>query len=459
MKMKALPGDDLRLPPHDVQSEKALLGCLLVNTGKIDEIASRLRPEDFYVESHEKLFSCLLSLSADNVPIETPLIVDRLRSRRQLDSIGGMAEIAAIAYAACIPSRVGFYADIISRHSMRRRIIRAAQSAVDMAYDMQVDAETVLSCVESSLSNIRTGKYENDPRALSDVLVEVIMHIDELLAGRRSPGIPTGIDVFDERFGGVFPGELTVLAARPGQGKTSLALQWANHAARLGYNVYFATLEMDAAELTMKRLCSDSGVSNHRIRSARIGSSDRERIVAASQLLAMPNFILHDWPEMRPHDIQRAARRCHADIVFVDYLQIVSPPDTSKKRHEQVGDIAKRLKIMAREMKVPVVACAQIGRQVEQSKDQRPRLHHLRESGDIENHADVVALLWRPDEGLCETYKESSVEKKRCWDADLDIAKNRKGQTTPNKQTRIRLDWDGAATQFKSNDGQGDGEF
>jgi replicative DNA helicase len=193
---------------------------------------------------------------------------------------------------------------------------------------------------------------------------------------------------------------------------------------------------MSAQELAHKRLCSESGISSKLIRTGRITPDEQADLADASHRVAADNLLLHDWPEIRPADIHRAARRFNAEAIFVDYLQYVTPPDSRKKRYEQVGEISRRLKTIARGMDVPVVACAQIGRQAAQGRETRPKLSHLRESGNIENDCDVALLLWRPDGGI------GSPRDSR-WDAELEVAKNRKGPTT-----RLRLDWDGVRTSF-----------
>jgi len=277
---------------------------------------------------------------------------------------------------------------------------------------------------------------------MATACVGAIAEIDEILRRGRGAGIMTGLPAFDTEVGGFFPGELSIVAARPSQGKTSLALQMAAHAAGNGHSVYFATLEMGRSEIALKRLCAVAGVSGMRIRTGTITNYQKSRIMEAAQSVALENFHVHDWPRIRPFDIQRAARRLRAEIIFVDYLQIVSPPDPKKKRYEQVGDISGQLKTIARELNVPVVACAQIGRQAEMGgKESRPMLSQLRESGNIEQDADVVLLLWRPKGGI--HGKADSEYSDQSWDADLIVGKNRKG-TTPS----LRLDWDGDTTTF-----------
>jgi replicative DNA helicase len=407
----------------------------------LDTVASIVGPDDFHSESHAVIFGRLVDMSQKNRRIDEALLLDRMRTTGDLERVGGTAYLVEIFGSVASPRHFRDYAEIVRRDSQKRRIIRAGIDAVAAAYDTSTTPEDVLGALEVNLANIKTGQYDADPVTMEAACVEAIGEIDEIIRRGHGAGTMTGLPAFDEQIGGLFPGELTVIAARPSQGKTSLALQMAAHAAARGHAVYFATLEMGRSELALKRLCAVSGVSGMRIRTGAITTCEKSRIMEAAQSVAVQNFHLHDWPEIRPFDIARAARRLQAGIVFADYLQIVTPPDATKKRYEQVGDISKQLKVVARQMNIPVVACCQINRQAEQAKEARPMLSQLRESGNIEQDADVVLLLWRPRDGI-----RGGTESKfagEAWDADLIVAKNRKG-VTPN----IRLQWDGDATTF-----------
>ena len=434
-----------RMPPSNLDAERQLIGSVMLQPSILDAAASIVAPDDFYSEAHAVIFRHLVDMSQKNRRIDEALFLDRMRTSGDLERIGGTAYLVEIYGSVASPRHFRDYAAIVRRDAHKRRIIRAGLDAVVAAYDASTTSEDVLAALEVNLAEIRTGQYDTDPVTMSTACVEAIQEIDATIRRGHGAGIMTGLEAFDTQLGGVFPGELTICAARPSHGKTSLALQLAAHAAGRGRVVYFATLEMDRAELATKRLCAVSGVSSMRIRTGKIDAVEKSRIMEAAQsVAALENFHVHDWPEIRPYDIQRAARRLHADLIVVDYLQIVTPPDSTKKRYEQVGEISRQLKIVARQMNVPVVACCQIGRQAEQGgKESRPMISHLRESGNIEQDADVVLLLWRPRDGI-HGAADSKYSGER-WDADLMVAKNRKG-VTPN----IRLDWDGDTTTFFS---------
>lgn len=430
-----------RMPPANLDAERQLLGSILLDPRNLDHVASIMTPDDFYAEAHGVIFAHLVAMHDANRRIDEPLFIDRLRTTGDLERVGALAYLVEVFGSVASPRHYRDYAEIVRRDSQKRRIIRAGLDAVVAAYDAGTTPENVLGALEASLASIKTGECNSDPVTMETACVGAINEIDEIIRRGRGAGIMTGLPALDEQIGGVFPGELTILAARPSQGKTSLALQWAAHAAHSGHVVYFATLEMGRNEIAQKRLCSVAGVSSMRIRTGSLTTYDKSRLTEAAQTVAQSRFYVHDAPKIRPFDVQRAARRLRAEIVFVDYLQIVTPPDPSKKRYEQVGDISGQLKTIARELHVPVVACAQIGRQADLGRESRPALAHLRESGNIEQDADVVALLWRPCGGI-----QGKTDSEYCqehWDADLIVAKNRKG-ITPS----LRLDWDGDTTTF-----------
>ena len=425
-----------RMPPHNRQIEQQLIGSVMLDPRILDVVGSMVQPDDFYVDAHRIIYGHLVQMSQENRRIDSPLLLDRMRTRGDLERVGGTAYLFEVFASVASPRHFRDYAQVVRRDAEKRRVIRAGLDAVVAAYDESTTSEDVLGALETNLAEIKTGKYDSDPVTMSDACVGAINQIDEIIRRGRSAGIMTGLPAFDEQIGGLFPGELTIVAARPGQGKTSLALQMAAHAADAGHVVYFASLEMGRCELAMKRLCAVAGVSGMRIRTGEINNYEKSRIMQATQSVAVDNFHLHDWAAIRPFDIQRAARRVGAGIIFADYLQIITAPDSTKKRYEQVGDISRQLKMIAREMNVPVVACCQIGRQAEQGKESRPMLSQLRESGNIEQDCDVALLLWRPKNGIGSDNSDH-------WDADLIVAKNRKGITQS-----IRLDWNGDATEF-----------
>ncbi len=429
-----------RMPPANLDAETQVLGSILADPNpkrRLDDVSRILTADDFYAEANAVIFKHLAEMVGAGVPIDVPLLVDRLRKAGDIERAGGTARIAETLEAVAVSAHATFYASAVLQASRKRQLIHAAQEVMRQAWQPDTEPDDCLAAAEKALAGIRTGSYGRDPVSMFDAVTAATRHIDAIAAGKAKAGCPTGLHAFDEQLGGFHPGELVILAARTGQGKTSLALQVASHMASVGRAVYYASLEMGSEELALKLLCSEAGVSTQRVRSGSLTDAESRFLAEAGQRIAFQNLHLHDWPAIRPFDIGRAARRLRCEIVFIDYLQIVSPPDDSKagKRYEQVGAISRDLKQIAREMRVPVVALAQVGRQADQTREGRPRLSHLRESGSIEQDADAVCLLWRPEGGIG--------DQKDNWSAELAVEKNRHG---PN--ARIRLDWDGPRTRF-----------
>ncbi|MFA7121392.1 MAG: DnaB-like helicase C-terminal domain-containing protein [Bacilli bacterium] len=423
-----------RMPPCDIEAESQVLGSIMADGKQLAGVSRNLRPADFYSALNGILYGHLVAMHDAGDPIDMHLLLARLKRENDAQwTTDAIAHIGSCLASVGNPSHCRHYAKLVKQTAQLRHIRQVAERILVQVHQGDAEASKILADAENALGKIGTGMYAREPISFADATMEAMQQIEDILAGRHKSGCMVGLWDFDSVYGGVFPSELTILAARPGQGKTSLALQWAVHMATHGKRVYFATLEMEARELAMKQLCTTSGVSSTLVRTGRIGASQQSQIVAASQKATGITMCLHDWPEIKPVDIERAAMRYKADVVFVDYLQYVSPPDGKKNRYEQVGDISRGLKNISRRLRVPVVAAAQIGRQADQGKAQRPKLSHLRESGNIENDADLALLLWRP--------KEQGSE------AELEVAKNRHGPTGT-----LKLKWDGSRTRFSTPD-------
>lgn len=440
-----------RIPPNDTEAEKCLLCGAILNSRCLDEVT--LAPSDFHDSRAATIYGHLAAMRDAGQAIDESLVRSRLRQYGDVEKAGGLGYWAEVIQSGGLSAHARHYAARIVREARKRAIVSAAEQLLIAGQRPDVDPEDGIALGEAALTAIHTGRYDSDPVDMHEATQRALDEIAAIAERGSRAGIMTGIEKYDADIGGLFPGELCILAARPGHGKTSLALQMAAHIASRGRSVYFATLEMGAAELALKRLCAVSGVSGQRIRCGKLLDADHKRIVTAAQSVGVRNLHLHDWASIRPHDIRRAARRVKADVVFVDYLQIVTPPDGRKQRYEQVGEISKCLKEQAREMNIPVVACAQIGREAERDKrDPRPRLSQLRESGNLEADCDVAMLLYRPDPDPNDRDSTGTVKRAICdkhsndeYDAELHVAKNRKGP-----RALIRLDWDRDRTTFKS---------
>lgn len=427
-----------RLPPCDPQSEVKLIGCVLRDLRQLDRVNTQA--EEFRDPQLAKLWRMILEVREAGLPLDADVLAERSK-RVRIDA----ADLALLVHDCCsqtgITHYATYYAERIRETWQRRTMIHAVESLLQGCWDDSRSVDDILASCEAVLSGVKTGRFNAEPVEFKTALQAAMDQVDDIVGRAKHLGVSTGFSKIDDEVGGFFQGELAILAARPGIGKTSLAIQFAYQAATVGKRVYFATLEMSHVELALKLLCSLSGVSNQRVRNAAIDGHDTTRMVDAAQSLWNLPIVLHDWPTLRAADIRRAARRAKAEFVIVDYLTLLTPTDKNVKRYEQVAQLAKDLKAVARELNVPLLALAQLNREVDKGKECRPRLSNLRESGDIEQTADMVMLLYRPKKKIEQKHGTILVDS---WDADLEFAKNRKGATPT-----FRLDWRQEATLYE----------
>jgi replicative DNA helicase len=331
------------------------------------------------------------------------------------------------------------HAENVLRAAKLRQIIHACADALPIAYGGENEPADVLSGLELDLSKIVTSKYGSGPRSIADAVVDFTERIDAIAERGQHAGVLTGLIDFDETTGGLFAGELIILAARTGIGKTSLACQIAEFVAGRGRPVYFASLEMSDVELVQRIACGRAGVSSKKIRNGSLMPDDRKRLATASAEIYRLPIVIDDRAGMTADDICRSARQQkmkHGNLalVAVDYLQRITPRDLRQQRHLQIGEMTDALKRLARELEIPVLCLAQLSREAE--KEECPSLRHLRESGSIEQDADMVIFINRK-------YSEAAEETDK--KAELVIAKNRNGETGS-----INLEWQGSRTRFES---------
>jgi len=423
-------------PPHDLDAEKGVLGSVLIRPVVLDDVAGVLKPNQFYADANRKLYTHLLAMHGDRQPIDTLLLVQRLKAAGDLEAIGGPAYLAEVAQSSPVAAHAMHYAGIVREKSTQRALLESGWETIRQIH-AGGDSQDVLAAAEKRLGRIETGDYTGDPKPIADSVLAAMERATAVMERTQKTGLLTGLEDFDTRLGGLFGGELFVLAARPGKGKTALACQIARHVASRGRLCYFASLEMSDVELTTRMLCSMADVNSKRIRTGQLTRQDMAALTGPSNELANSAMVIHDRPGLSVADIGRACRRLASKglaMIVVDYLQRVTPADRRANRYEQVADICKGLKTLARELDVPVMCLAQLGRDAD--KTGKPELHHLRESGDIEAEADVIAFLLR-------TMRWEKADEVEPWKAAIVIEKNRNGETLT-----LRLRWDAARTRF-----------
>lgn len=423
-----------RTPPHDMEAERAALGCILLDAHKLDDVAAIVRPEDFYADANQRLFIHLVAM-AEVGPIDVELLRNRLKQAGDLEAVGGSAYLSEVLGSVPYSHHAKYYARIVRRKAAFRRLIHAGSELVRQGYGEDGEPEAVVDAAEATLREAWHGEHDRGPVSACDAITDWLVDLENARQG-KSCGVLTGLETYDRNHGGLFPGELVIVAARPGIGKTALASQIALHSAERGRRVYFVSLEMPAKVLLQRVICAQTELSTKLVRTGHLDDKQADRLVQVSQELARLPLFVHDAPMITVGEIRRTARRFARDglaLVVVDYLQRVEPRDRKVNRDQQVGEMSAGLKSLALELEVPVLCLAQVNRMHETEK--KPRLGHLRESGNIEADSDVIAMVTREEEKTDPTVGTG---------ATLHVLKNRNGEVGD-----IPLVWIPARTRFE----------
>jgi replicative DNA helicase len=407
----------------------AVLGSILLRPDLLDDIVMRLRPDDFYDEAHRKLYQQMMGMHDVGKKIDITLLVDDLRRQGTFDSMGGAAFLAKVGNSVATAAHAEYYAEIVRHDSTCRALINSCTDILQEAYQPDSNAQELLSRAEQRIFSILERGESSSLSDIRDILHEAMDRIDARIKGEHlAGGVETGFIEFDHLTGGLHNSELIVLAARPSMGKTALAMNIAEYVAmKLKLPVLFISLEMSSIELADRMLCSAAEVNGARLRNGTLSKDDRKRLVETAATLSECPLFVDDSPSRTVSEIAAAARRIKRregalGLVVIDYLQLIEPDNSSDPRQEQVAKMARRLKGLAREVDVPVLCLAQLNRQAEVAKENRPRLSHLRESGAIEQDADVVMFVHR------EEYFRTGEERAQfAGQAEIILAKQRNG--------------------------------
>ena len=440
-----------KLPPQNVEMEQSILGAILQNNDAIVRLADTLQEEDFYHDAHRWLFRAMLDLFQENVPIDVLTVNEWLKKKNRLDAIGGPAYLAELVELVPTAAHVDYHARVVREKSVLRALIRTATTIVADSYEADEDVAVLLDRAERSILEISQGKATSGFVDLQSVLKDSFRQLESLSA-RKEPitGLPTGFSDLDRQTAGLQSSDLIVIAGRPSMGKTTLALNIAAYAGmRTGKPIAIFSLEMSKEQLALRMLCAEAKVDSAKLRTGFLAGSDWSLLTtAAGDLSGQANIYIDDTPMQTALDIRAKARRLRAEqgelgLIIVDYLQLMQGRSRAENRQQEISDITRALKALARELQVPVVALSQLSRAVEQRRPPKPQLSDLRESGAIEQDADVVALLYRDD-----LYNEDSDER---GVAEVNIAKHRNGPTGT-----LRLAFRGEFTRFDNLARQGD---
>jgi len=414
----------LHTPPHSAEAEQSVLGAVLMSSEAANVALERLHPEDFYRPAHQQVFEAIRRLFDTNQPIDAITVAEILRKEGALERVGGVAFLTGLLDVVPAAANVEYYASIVEEHAVRRRLMRVGGEIGMLAVEMAKPIADVVDRAEQAVFAVSDRRVGDGLAPIDELLGPAIEKAEELQRrGAEVTGIPTGYRDLDRKLAGLHPTNLVVIAARPGMGKTALALNIAQNVAIRDHPVAIFSLEMSREEVVSRMLCAQGRIDSQRLRTGRLSEGDFAKLShAASALYKKPIFV-DDSPGLTVTEIRAKSRRLRRrpglDLVVVDYLQLMNGSG-GENRQQEIALISRSLKSLARELHVPVIALSQLNRAVEQREDRRPRLGDLRESGAVEQDADVVMFIYRD-----EYYHPERVEAKGV--AEVVIAKHRQG--------------------------------
>ncbi|AUO06458.1 DNA helicase [Paenibacillus jamilae] len=416
-----------RIPPQNLEAEQAVIGSILLQSEALITAMERVQTEDFYDKAHQMIYEAMIELGESGQPIDLVTLTSKIQDKGQLEDIGGVSYLAKLAHGVPTAANVDYYAQIIEEKAMLRRLIRAATQIVSEGYSNGEDVAGMLSDAERKIMEISNGRSGSGFIAIRDVVMEVFDRVELLHQNKgNTTGIPSGFVDLDKMTAGFQRNDLIIVAARPSVGKTAFALNIAqNVAVRAKETVAIFSLEMSAAQLVQRMICAEANLDANVMRTGEFkGDDDWAKLTMGIAALSEAEIYIDDTPGITVADIRAKCRRLKAEkglgMIVIDYLQLIhGRGKAGENRQQEVSEISRTLKQIARELEVPVIALSQLSRGVEQRQDKRPMMSDLRESGSIEQDADIVAFLYRDDYYNQETEKKNIIE--------IIIAKQRNG--------------------------------
>ena len=430
-----------RIPPHSVESEQSILGSIILDKDAIITVAETINPSDFYKEAHKIIYESMLSLNSNNEPIDLITLIEELRKEGHLDNIGGISYLTSLSTIVPTTSNVKYYANIVKEKSVMRQLIKASNEIINLGYDASTDVQEILNKAEKSIFDISQEKSGDDIQPINAVLQDTFDMIEKLCTEKKEvTGITTGFKDLNKKINGLQRTDLILLAARPAMGKTAFSLNLVQNAALKGdASVAVFSLEMSKEQLVQRMLSAQSNVELSKIKTGTLGESDWPRIIDGMAVLSEAKIFIDDTPGIKISEIRSKCRRLKMekglDLILIDYIQLMEGEGKNENRQQEIAKISRSLKILAKELDCPVVALSQLSRSPELRKDHRPILSDLRESGSIEQDADIVMFLYRDE------YYHDDSEKKNI--GEVIVAKNRHGETG-----NVELVWFGQVQKF-----------
>ncbi|MFC4736240.1 replicative DNA helicase [Bacillus daqingensis] len=415
-----------RTPPQNIEAEQAVLGAIFLDPQALVTASERLMPEDFYRVQHSRIYEVMLELSDKGEPVDLVTLIDDLNQRGWLEEVGGVSYLGELANTVPTAANVHYYTQIVEEKSLLRRLIRVATNIASESYSAEDEVDAILNEAEKSILDVSRRQSSGEFVDIKDVLIEAFDKIELLqhTAGEVT-GVPTGFVELDRITAGFQKNDLVIVAARPSVGKTAFALNISqNVATKTDENVAIFSLEMGADQLVMRMLCAEGNIDAQRLRTGRLEDEDWQRLTMAMGSLSKAGIYIDDTPGIKVKEIRSKCRKLKQEsglgMIMIDYLQLIQgDARSSEGRQQEVSEISRELKGLARELEVPVIALSQLSRGVESRQDKRPMMSDIRESGSIEQDADIVAFLYRDD------YYDQESEKKDI--IEIIIAKQRNG--------------------------------
>ncbi|NLX70678.1 MAG: replicative DNA helicase [Clostridiales bacterium] len=430
-----------RIPPHNIEAEQSVLGSMLIDIESVSEASGTLSGQDFYSEAHKEIFEAMLDIHERGEPVDLVTLVEELRQRGTLDSVGGVSYISDLSMAVPSTANVKYYIRIVEEKSILRQLIAASNEIIKESYEASEELDVILDSAEKKIFDISQRQNTNYFEPIKDILIETYARIEELSKNKgQIIGLPTGFHDFDQKTSGLQPSDLVLVAARPSMGKTSFVLNIAQYVAlRKKVPVAIFSLEMAKEQLVQRMLSAEANVELQKIRTGDLTEEDWLKLVKAAGPLSQAPIYIDDSADVSVMEIRSKARRLKLEkdlgLVVIDYLQLMSGRGRAENRQQEISEISRSLKALARELKVPVIALSQLSRAPEARTQHRPMLSDLRESGAIEQDADMVTFIYRDE------YYNPDTEKKNI--AEIIIAKQRNGPTGT-----VELVWLGEYTKF-----------
>ena len=426
------------LPPQNIEAEQAVLGAIFLNTDALADAMEYVEADDFYRRSHQLLFQAMVDLNNNSEAIDVLTVQNYLSTNNQLDDVGGVAYIAELATSVPTAANAGYYAKIVEEKSMLRRLISTATNIITQANNNDDDVPALLDSAERQIMDVSERRNRSGFREIKDVLNEALNDVDRLSQQSEDiTGLPTGYREFDKMTAGLQPDNLIILAARPAVGKTAFALNIAqNVATSTDTSVAIFSLEMSAESLVNRMLCAEGSINANHLRTGQLDEGEWQNLIVAMGALSNTSIFIDDTPGIKMAEIRAKCRRLAKEkgnlgLVVIDYLQLIEGSN-KESRQQEVSEISRQLKKLAKELGVPILALSQLSRGVEQRQDKRPVLSDIRESGSIEQDADIVAFLYRDDyyergDSKSDDNEDDEPLNQDVGEVELIIEKNRAG--------------------------------